>query len=77
MKLVKIYLASVLVSSLTTFSSDIYQPIIYIVYCGGPEGRDSPNVLRDNPNVLRDNPNVLRDNPNVLRNNPNVLHEGL
>ena len=44
---------------------------------GGPEGRDSPNVLRDNPNVLRDNPNVLRNNPNVLRDNPDVLHEGL
>ena len=27
---------------------------------GGPEGRDSPNVLCDNPDVLRDNPNVRR-----------------
>ena len=31
------------------------------VYYGGPEGRDSPNVLRDNPNILRDNPNVLHE----------------
>ena len=37
--------------------------------CGGPEGRDSPNVLRDNPNVLRHNPNVLCDNPDVLCDN--------
>ena len=47
--------------------------VIHAHVCGGPEGRDSPNVLRDNPNVLRDNPNVLCHNPNVLCHNPDVL----
>ena len=42
--------------------------------CGGPEGRDSPNVLRDHPNVLRDNPDVLCHNATNKIKNDKRLH---
>ena len=57
-----------------------FQILVVVYSCGGPEGRDSPNVLRDNTNVLCDNPDIQCDNAkvsNVLRDNPNVLSEGL
>ena len=44
-----------------------FQILVVVYSCGGPEGRDSPNVLRDNPNVLCDNPDILCDNATMPR----------